>query len=233
MRHGIRDALEALRTAIADHPCARPVFASLDGGGDAYQAATHIINCDQHHRSDSQAVLVDLIAALLDYPLDAVREAHPARAFHVLDDTSGRAYARAIAAIYTDPADSAPLQGPESPVITLDTDSWRRVEESLAQDLQEAGLPLHDCNDDLGRKQEGGVCLIFDWSWPGILVAWSGRRSLMDRYGSDGREAVLDVLNDALEQLLRRLGYVLEVDRSGVNPVRFVTGRTGALPSAT
>ncbi len=110
MRLCSRAALEALRPVIADHPCARPVFASLDGSGDAYQAAIHIVNCDQHHRSDSQAILVDLVAALLDYPLAATPEAHPARAFLVLDDRFGRAYAQAIAAIYTDPATGALAQ---------------------------------------------------------------------------------------------------------------------------
>lgn len=109
MRRCIRDALEALRPVIADHPCAQPVFTSLDGGGDAYQAAAHIVNCDQHHRSDSQSVLVDLIAALFDYRLAATPEAHPARALLVLDNASGRAYAQAIAAMYADPVQSPPM----------------------------------------------------------------------------------------------------------------------------
>lgn len=161
MRRCIRDALEALRPAIADHPCARPVFTSLDGGGDAYEAAAHIVNCDQHRRSDSESVLVDLIATLLDYRLAATPEAHPARALLVLDNTSGRAYAQAIAAMYTDPAESPPMNARRlepatwPPQPDLARRRWaQRLHVGLTHELDAVGRGHHLLVDVLSRLEE-------------------------------------------------------------------------------
>lgn len=101
----IRDAVEVLRPFVGSHPCAEPIYGELDDGAShsrLIEVAGHLVTCESgHYRSGSQGVMLDLLATILDYG-HAAPQAHPVRALGILGHAHGRAYAAAIAAVWSD-----------------------------------------------------------------------------------------------------------------------------------
>ena len=106
--------------------------------------------------------------------------------------------------------------------------SRSRLLRSLAVSLVEAGLQLHHC---AAKARGGGVCLTPATQQPGVIVTWTPHQALShDAQRYRDYQAVLEVMNYALGDLLLGLGYdVREFGQAGAN---IVVGAPTATPTA-
>jgi hypothetical protein len=93
--------------------------------------------------------------------------------------------------------------------LLTDTDPLTTLVVEVAAALVEAGLPLHDAG---AAQSEGGVCLVPDQDATGLLVSWRphDRMSLQQVRGSTADEAVQQLMNAAIADVLERLGFVVQ-----------------------
>ena len=94
-------AIPRALTPIEGHPMAAAVLRDLDIAGAVSERTLARLMAGDYYASSGEAVLLDLVKVLLDYGADIAPTAHPARAMY-LGDTYGRAYARALAAVWED-----------------------------------------------------------------------------------------------------------------------------------
>jgi hypothetical protein len=93
--------------------------------------------------------------------------------------------------------------------LLTDTDPLTTLVVEVAAALVEAGLPLHDAS---ATQSGGGVCLVPDHDATGLLVSWRphDRMSLQQVRGATADEAVQQLMNAAITDVLEQLGFVVE-----------------------
>jgi hypothetical protein len=98
--------------------------------------------------------------------------------------------------------------------LLTDDDPMTTLVVEVAAALVEAGMTLHDCDGHgTGGGAAGGVCLIPDVASGGILVSWRqhDRMSLQQVRGGYLDAAVQQTMNATLADVLRQLGFVVEL----------------------
>ena len=90
-----------------------------------------------------------------------------------------------------------------------DTDPLTTLVVEIAAALVEAGLPLHDGEED---QPAGGVCLMPELVSRGVVVSWRAhdRMSLHDLRPAAALATVQQSMNAAIAEVLGNLGFVVE-----------------------
>ncbi|WP_097184924.1 hypothetical protein [Blastococcus haudaquaticus] len=89
-----------------------------------------------------------------------------------------------------------------------DTDPLTTLVVEVAAALIEAGLPLHDPQG----SPAGGVCLMPDTAFCGVVVSWRGhdRMTVHQLRGAAADATIQQSMNAAIADVLANLGFVLE-----------------------
>ena len=90
-----------------------------------------------------------------------------------------------------------------------DTDPLTTLVVEVAAAVVEAGLPLQDLRQ---RDSAGGVCLVPEPGLRGVLVSWRphDRMSLHQARGATADDAVQDLMNATIAEVLAQLRFVVE-----------------------
>ncbi|TKJ23394.1 hypothetical protein [Blastococcus sp. CCUG 61487] len=93
--------------------------------------------------------------------------------------------------------------------LLTDTDPLTTLVVEVAAALVEAGLPLHDAG---ATRSQGGVCLVPDQDATGLLVSWRphDRLSVQQVRGGTADDAVQQLMNAAITDVLEQLGFVVQ-----------------------
>lgn len=148
----------------------------------------------------------------IDADWAALAEGLPAVSVHGIRRPDGGVAARpspeerAFLAEVSEQLDRLP---PEWETLLSDTDPLTTLVVEVAAALVEAGLPLHDASR---ADRAGGVCLMPETTFGGVLVSWRGhdRLSVHGTRGAAARDAVGQSMNDAVGDILWNLGFVVE-----------------------